>query len=403
MRPDPTRANPCQPTEQTIVRWSGTDHRALLEALANGAGPVVQVVEPALLHEPREAASSTRIRLLAGCRASGRLAPLPASATSARRRRIGDHRRELPLGASADAASDPPLPLPTWRGAPRGIELELETYPSTRWQLLELDDDRLSGDCSEATHVVSSVELGSYRLLAELGLFYDIGDENVCRQIDERAAQLRAGGEKAVQVLSCTGASARAVLLAGHGPLSLSLLETQDGTIAGARHLSLVAPADEVWELRQSGQPLCRLPCDRWLIPNEQLVLERRSAEETVHEELGADLCRRHPQREVALEFHSETRGDGSWPLFPILLSALGTAGVATAVAILVAGGGASPGQTPSGLSSIAASGWERVAGSVGVGAISAVSLGSGLVWLFKGPSNATVVVEGSLDSPASD
>jgi len=238
------------------------------------------------------------------------------------------------------------------------------------------------GDCAQATHLLSGLSIGSFKLnsggslqaaagvgVGELGagtktassetMLREAGDFESCRQSTDETPDL--GCSSPIQAFLV--------------PLPRFAKERGSGTL---RVTFAAGDAERPWELRSNQQFVCRTPCTRWVNPGEsyQLRTESGPALETVN---VPDL--RKYSGASGLEVRAHPRNTGAF-LGGIVATGLG-GGFAFIGGMLALAGGAAD---RSGL---------VTAGAVTAG-VGLVAVGPGVWLIVSSGSHAEVLSEGS-------
>jgi hypothetical protein len=238
------------------------------------------------------------------------------------------------------------------------------------------------GDCAQATHLLSGLSIGSFKLNSggslRAGAAIGVGDLGAGTKTNSSETMLREAGD----FESCKQSTDETPDLGCSSPIQAFLVplprfakERGSGTL---RVTFSAGDAERPWELRSNQQFVCRTPCTRWLNPGEkyQLRTESGPALETVD---VPDLRRYGTAN--GLEVRAHPRQNGAF-LGGIVATGLG-------------GGLAFMG----GMLALAGAAGDRE-GLVTAGAITAgvglVAVGPGVWLLVSSGSRAEVMVEGS-------
>jgi hypothetical protein len=237
------------------------------------------------------------------------------------------------------------------------------------------------GDCAQATHLLSAVSIGSFKLKsgANLRAATSVGIAEIGggARTDSSETMLREAGDFETCKLSTDetpdmGCSSpiQAFLV----PLPRFAKERGSGTL---RVTFATADSDRAWELRSNQQFVCRTPCTRWINPSEkyQLRTESGPALETVD---VPDL--RAYTGESGLEVRAHPRDNGAF------VGGIVAAGVGGALAFM------------GGFLALAGSAGDRdglvVAGAITAG-VGLLAIGPGVYLIVASGSNAEVLAEG--------
>jgi len=165
------------------------------------------------------------------------------------------------------------------------------------------------GDCAQATHLVSAISIGSFKLNSggnlRAGASVGAGELGAGTKTASSDTMLREAGD----FDSCKLSTDDAPELGCSSPIQAFLVplprfakERGSGTL---RVTFASGDAERVWELRSNQQFVCRTPCTRWVNPGEkyQLRAESGPALETVevpnlrtYEGVGGLEVRAHPR-----------------------------------------------------------------------------------------------------------
>jgi hypothetical protein len=243
------------------------------------------------------------------------------------------------------------------------------------------------GDCAQATHLLSGLSIGSFKLNSggtlRAGAAVGIADLGAGTKTDSSETMLREAGD----FDSCRHSTDETPDLGCSSPIQAFLVplprfakERGSGTL---RVTFASGDAERPWELRSNQQFVCRTPCTRWVNPSEkyQLRTESGPALETVN---VPDL--RLYGAASGLEVRAHPRDNGAF-LGGIVATGLG-GGLAFMGGMLALAGGAGHRE-----------------GLVTAGAITAgvglVAVGPGVWLLVSSASHAEVLVEGSATASA--
>jgi hypothetical protein len=238
------------------------------------------------------------------------------------------------------------------------------------------------GDCAQATHLLSGLSIGSFKLNSggnlQGGASVGVGDFGAGTKTASSETMLREAGD----FESCGRSTDETPDLGCSSPIQAFLVplprfvtERGSGTL---RVTFASGDAERPWELRSNQQFVCRTPCTRWVNPAEkyQLRTESGPALETVN---VPDL--RRYGGASGLEVRAHPRDNGAF-LGGIVATGLG-GGFAFMGGMLALAGGASGRE-----------------GLVTAGAITAgvglVAVAPGVWLLVSSGSHAEVLTEGS-------
>jgi hypothetical protein len=190
---------------------------------------------------------------------------------------------------------------------------------------LENDTPPATGDCAKATHYVSSISVGAFKLLSgatasgggEVGVagvgagakhssaesvLREAGSEEACAKSSDEAPETECASPIQVFLRPLRRGSESASATAS-GPLG------PESARAGAIQVVFPPPrdTDETWSLRdRTGSALCTLPCEQWVPPASGYYLQR----EEPHGELRLPLALPHkPGTTVSADYRLQ-RGD---------------------------------------------------------------------------------------------
>lgn len=170
-------------------------------------------------------------------------------------------------------------------------KLSVQSIVAGQLTLLGTDLNRLAlgPGCAEATHVVTRVSVGAFKMFSGSD-FSGKGGVSVPAVGASAGTQrseslLRESGDPA----ACTKATAEAPAAQCAGPIQLflaTLRPEQEAKVvsSGAVQIAIPGPDDweESWSLRdQGGAMICRLPCTQWVNPGSGYYLMRESGPDT--------------------------------------------------------------------------------------------------------------------------
>ncbi len=221
-------------------------------------------------------------------------------------------------------------------------ELAVRTRVAGQLRLADANAGRipLTAQCSEATHLVSAVSLGTFKLLRGK-------DSAPGGSVDVRGAGLKGASRQSEQILheagtdaACINATPEAADPNCASPLQLFLVPLDTGRIearppqlgASAVHITFPQTESESWALYDAGDELlCTLPCERWVPPKSGYVLKSPDDRVDVPDELPFTPGERavasyRPQRGSPTTSAWLFWGIGAWSIFP------GVAGLALGI-----------------------------------------------------------------------
>jgi hypothetical protein len=169
------------------------------------------------------------------------------------------------------------------------------------------------GDCAQATHLLSALSIGSFKLNSggslKAGATAGVGELGGGAKTASSETMLREAGD----FDSCKASTDETPDLGCSSPIQAFLVplprfakERGSGTL---RVTFAAADSERVWELRSNQQFVCRTPCTRWVNPAEKYQLRTESGPvlETVdvpdlrsHEGSNGLEVRAHPQNKGA-------------------------------------------------------------------------------------------------------
>lgn len=170
------------------------------------------------------------------------------------------------------------------------------------------------GECAAATHLLSSVSIGSFKLHSggslDGGATLAVGEAGGGARTSSSEALLREAGDfdtckqsnDEVPELGCSS-PIQAFLV----PLPRFARERGSGSL---RVTFAAGDAERAWELRNNQQFVCRTPCARWINPSERYQLRTESGPEL--ETLDVPDLRRYLGAE-ALEVRAHERDKGAF------------------------------------------------------------------------------------------
>lgn len=243
-----------------ITEWSSAE-KANLQARLRSGGLVVEF-------------SGCNMRPLTGCnlRGSYRWQRTTISSEAIQIRSQDELFAKLPLGALALESE-----------LARSGRLEVRTMVSGQYVLegSSAADVPDYGDCAQATHLLVSVSIGSFKLNSggslQLGGGAEMGHAAMGAQTNSSELLLRESGD----FESCKLATDEVPHLGCSSPVQAFLVplprfakERGSGTL---RVTFAAGTSDQAWELRSHQQFVCRTPCTRWINPSETYELRTES------------------------------------------------------------------------------------------------------------------------------
>ena len=170
------------------------------------------------------------------------------------------------------------------------------------------------GDCAQATHILQSVSIGSFKLHSggTLDASASVGFNNYGGNARTSSSEtlLREAGD----FESCKAATDDTPHIGCSSPVQAFLVPLprfakERG--AGTLHVTFAAAnSDRAWELRSKQQFVCRTPCARWVSPSETYELRTESGPEL--ETVAVPDLERYAG-EQRLEVHAHPRKKGAF------------------------------------------------------------------------------------------
>jgi hypothetical protein len=140
------------------------------------------------------------------------------------------------------------------------------------------------GECAQATHLLTALSIGSFRLNSGGELTAAAGASVGPYGGEARTSSSEALLREAGDFESCARASDDAPELGCSSPIQAFLVPLPRFARArGTGTLQVTfssGTADQAWELRQNQQFVCRTPCTRWVDPRERYQLRTESGRE---------------------------------------------------------------------------------------------------------------------------
>jgi hypothetical protein len=246
----------------------------------------------------------------------------------------------------------------------------IETQKTGAWRLAYLGGPTLPDNaaCAGATHVVAAIEVGWYAI----------------KGVPASAPVSLGGIAVAPRSFATTLATS-----AQETPLVAVLrpIDAEDRSISCAAPVHFDGKPGEAWALRAGDADVCALPCDRWVLADEDRVasrLELRRRDADVALPVPPTISPPSGDAEVLVRGHR----DGTWPALPVIATAVGAASLTVAYFMLSSSGGGTTGtDSPQVVSSAGSNTSNTLLGAAFFLGVGTVALGYGAWGLVTGPS----------------
>jgi hypothetical protein len=168
------------------------------------------------------------------------------------------------------------------------------------------------GECAQATHLLSALSIGSFKLHSggtlDGGISAGVGDYGGGARTSSAETLLREAGDFDTCKLATdetTDIGCSSPIQAFLVPLPRFARERGSGTL---RVTFAAGSSDRPWELRSNQQFVCRTPCQRWVNPSESYQLRTEGGPELETLEVP-DLRAYRDERELEVRAHPRNKG----------------------------------------------------------------------------------------------